>query len=329
VTILILTEEGDVHADYVIKSIQHLGGECIRFHTDTLIGNTRYSYSFSRSGLYDRMTIIDSDRSFSWNEIKAVYYRRPRKPLAPSIIKDDGTRDYVQTEADSLLQGIYQNMLKGKLWINDPTSNRTAGNKLGQLRTAFYIGLQIPDTIVTNQPEAAYQFFLECDKGLICKSMKQELAISNDRSVFIFTHAIPRTATLDTFEEVRFGSSILQRRVRKVSDLRVTLVGQQCFAVEVENDMVDWRSADPYSLHHKIIDLPSALERKLFELQNSYGLVSSQIDLLRTPNDEYVFLEINPNGQWLWIQLLTGMPIAEAIANILMGNCKDMDKNDA
>lgn len=321
--VLILTEEGDVHADYVIKAIQQMGGECIRFHTDTLVQNTKYSYSFSNDRSSDRMFIEDSGISFSLNQIKSVYYRRPRKPLAPPIVEDLGTKEYIQNEAESLLAGIYHNISKGTLWINDPTRNRSAGNKIGQLRTALDIGLSIPDTLVTNEIDTAYQFFIECDKDIVCKSLRQELATTNGQSVFIFTHPIPRTAARDFFEGVKLGSSILQRRVKKLSDIRVTLVGQQCFSVEVENNEIDWRKIDPYSLLHKTIDLPSLLKIKLFELQHRYGLVSSQIDLIRTVNNEYVFLEINPNGQWLWIQLLTGMPIADTIAGVLLGEQTD------
>jgi glutathione synthase/RimK-type ligase-like ATP-grasp enzyme len=64
--------------------------------------------------------------------------------------------------------------------------------------------------------------------------------------------------------------------------------------------------------------LPAAIEEKCVALTQRLGLRFGCIDMIVTPEDKYVFLEINPNGQWRWVQELTGMPIAEAIADLLI-----------
>lgn len=316
--VLVLTEEGDVHADYVIKAIERLGGECIRFHTETLVDNTEYFFSFSGSRAYSNFLIKDSGLDFCVGEIRSVYYRRPKKPVAPQNVEDPGIKEFIENESEALLAGLYLSLTDVNTWVNHPTKNRLAGNKIGQLRKAAEIGLKIPDTLITNSVDKAYHFFYDSNKDVICKSIRQELAFDDGKSVFVFTHKIPKEAKKVSFEGVRSGSSILQRRIRKRSDVRVTLVGHSCFAVEIENDEVDWRKIDPYSLPHKVIDLPDQLKQQLIALQSGYGLLSSQMDLLLTHDNEFVFLEINPNGQWLWVELITGLPIAEAIAKFLL-----------
>ncbi|MNZ28723.1 hypothetical protein D3C78_459550 [compost metagenome] len=45
------------------------------------------------------------------------------------------------------------------------------------------------------------------------------------------------------------------------------------------------------------------------------------IDFVCDPQGNLWFLEINPNGQWAWIENLTGYPIAEAIVDELEAIC--------
>ena len=319
-SILVLTEEGDVHADYVIKAIEQRGGKCIRFHTETLVENIEYIFSMSKDRSLIGFIIKDSGLEFQIEDIKSVYYRRPKRPVAPLNVGDLGIKEFIQTESEATLDGFFYSLAHVNTWMNHPIKNRVAGNKIGQLCKATQIGLNIPDTIITNNVDKAYQFFRECNSDIICKSIRQELSLLNGQSVFVFTHTIPKEAERESFEGVRFGSSILQRRIHKKSDVRVTLIGHSFFSVEIENDEVDWRKKDPYLLPHRIIDLPDYLKRHLLELQSSYGLFSSQIDLLITHDGEFVFLEMNPNAQWLWVELITGLPIADAIASILLGN---------
>ena len=63
--------------------------------------------------------------------------------------------------------------------------------------------------------------------------------------------------------------------------------------------------------------LPVAEVRRCRALVRRLGLRFGAIDMVQTPSGEHVFLEINPNGQWLWIERATGLPIANAIARLL------------
>ena len=81
----------------------------------------------------------------------------------------------------------------------------------------------------------------------------------------------------------------------------------------------DWRQADPFTIPHRIVDLDPTVEAALRRMLAQYGLHYGAIDMIVTPDGEYVFLELNPNGQWLWIELITGAPMAEAMTDLLAG----------
>ena len=100
-------------------------------------------------------------------------------------------------------------------------------------------------------------------------------------------------------------------------------MGERVFAAEIASQSSartrhDWRHYDVDSTPHTVHQLPPAIERACITLVRSLGLVYGAIDFVLTPDGEYVFLEINPNGQYLWIEHLTGLPITAAIVDHLM-----------
>jgi glutathione synthase/RimK-type ligase-like ATP-grasp enzyme len=116
----------------------------------------------------------------------------------------------------------------------------------------------------------------------------------------------------------------VQEYVPKKVELRVTVIGSKTFAVEIHSQehmdsKHDWRRGDPLQLRHKLVSLPSDVEAHCIELVSTMGLAFSAIDLIRTPEDKYIFLEINPNGQWAWIQqVLPEVPLRETLADLLI-----------
>src|SRR6185295_16367444 len=121
---------------------------------------------------------------------------------------------------------------------------------------------------------------------------------------------------------MRWSPLILQEYVPKHVELRVTVVGGEIFPAEIESQgsarsRDDWRRYDlartPYRRH----TLPADVAERLLGVVRAFGLCYGAIDLVLTPDGRYVFLELNGNGQWLWIEDLTQMPIADAITSVL------------
>jgi len=107
----------------------------------------------------------------------------------------------------------------------------------------------------------------------------------------------------------------------------VTVVGDRVFSAAIESQAtdrtrVDWRRYDHRNTPVTAIELPSDLVRRLQTLVDRLQLSFAAIDLILTPEGEFVFVEVNPNGQYLWIEEATGLPISDAVADHLVERCK-------
>ncbi len=127
----------------------------------------------------------------------------------------------------------------------------------------------------------------------------------------------PRTSAL------RSCPVIVQEQIPWRVELRVTVVGDQIFACEIHSQIsnharLDWRRYDTGATPHLVHELPGEIADRCVALTHRLGLRYGAVDLILTPDGRYVFLEINPNGQWLWIENLTGLPISQAVCDLLL-----------
>lgn len=102
----------------------------------------------------------------------------------------------------------------------------------------------------------------------------------------------------------------------------MTVVGDRVFTCAIhsqdsEKTMHDWRRYDFDNVRHEAYQLPAEVEAKILGFMSATGLIFGAIDMVLTPQGDYVFLEVNPQGQWGWIEEFTGLPIARAIAELL------------
>jgi glutathione synthase/RimK-type ligase-like ATP-grasp enzyme len=124
------------------------------------------------------------------------------------------------------------------------------------------------------------------------------------------------------FDDVSHSPCIFQRYIDKRFELRITVVADQLFAAKIDSQANeeakhDWRRAI-HSGEYSPYELPNEIAEKCLRLVKEFGLQFGAIDMIVTPADEYVFLEVNPNGQYGWIETRTGLRISEAIARALV-----------
>jgi glutathione synthase/RimK-type ligase-like ATP-grasp enzyme len=198
-------------------------------------------------------------------------------------------------------------------WVNPRAADDTAHHKPYQWAIAHDLGLSLPRTLVTNKPEEARKFI---DKvGLGKTAFKAFLAT---QEAWRETRLV-EASDLDELESVRFAPVIFQEYVNGV-DLRVTVVGHKIFAAEIDARKtrypVDMRMVVG-DASVRPIKLPSKIDKLIMKLQRRLGLYYGAIDIRRTPQGEYFFLEVNPAGQWLFVEQRTGLPISQAVADLL------------
>jgi glutathione synthase/RimK-type ligase-like ATP-grasp enzyme len=105
-------------------------------------------------------------------------------------------------------------------------------------------------------------------------------------------------------------------------ELRITIIGNRIFAAETESQSLpearlDWRRG-AFSLKWRAVDLPEEISGKCLQLARRLGLAFGAIDMIVNPDGEYIFLEIHPSGQWLWIEEQTGLPLLDCFCEMLV-----------
>lgn len=188
-----------------------------------------------------------------------------------------------------------------------------------QLRLAARVGLKTPATLVTNQREELIEFYHKHEGNIIAKPFYRTFVESDTGYDTILTSKVSRD-DLKKNNGLELTPVIFQEYIEKMYELRVTCVGDNVFAAKIdsqasEKTRVDWRNYDFEKVRHTAYDLPVHIKDRCLDLSKELGLKYGAMDFIVTPNNEYVFLENNPNGQWLWIENLTDLPISLSIAN--------------
>ena len=240
--------------------------------------------------------------------VRAVWWRRPSEFGPPDTLRDPAHRRLALSEASTAFHGLFAAM--DALWINPPALDAAAGHKPYQLTLAQSLGLEIPQTMMTSDPEEAREFWRACDGDVI---YKQFIALPDTWSE---TRRLGEAETKVADAAIRLAPVIFQRHVAAVADLRVTIVGDEVFAAAVDVRDLTYDVDVRMNVHAKHVahDLPDQVSEKLRALMRRLGLVYGAIDLRLTEDGRYVFLEINPAGQFLYVEQQTGQPITAALA---------------
>jgi hypothetical protein len=207
--------------------------------------------------------------------------------------------------------------LNDSIWVNPRAVNRLAGNKIHQLAAAVKAGFSTPRTIFSNNVEAVLQF-IEAVRPAQCINKTITPYICPDSSQK-YTGFIDADTIRQFSSELQLCPSIFQEHIIPKFELRVTVVGTEIFSAKInKRDALepDWRKEildDIYTTYQ----LSGEFRTKLLHLHAAFGLVYGAYDFIVDRSDNIVFLEVNPAGQWLWLEEKLGLPISNAIARYL------------
>ena len=318
-SVLMISTKLDPHVDAVLERLEKRGVPCFRLNTDHFHEEYRLAMTDEPAGT---ITITDKwDRACVFpHGVRSVWMRKPETPLPPPGVDDDGVIEYVQGEMRELMG--FMPMDARVPWINNPDENRRHQRKFPQLRLARNLGLRVPRSIITNDPQEAEAFFATCPDGMICKPLLMGSHYVEGEHYVAYTRPIPQSEFASLKESISLCPTYLQETIAKDHELRVTIIGDELFCCRIDSQGVkgaeqDWRAVDTDKLPHTIVDLPDEVDAALRAYLKACGLRFGAFDLIVTPQGEYVFLELNPNGQWYWVELSTGAPMADAMADLL------------
>lgn len=317
--VLLLTHSGDFYTiDLVAEALARKGARPFRLNTDLFPSSIKLS---ARAG-DDRAAQLVSETGgrIAAEEVRAVWARKLWVPRMGDDL-DERFREMCVRESTAALEG-FLDALHGARWVNDLQRERAAENKQRQLRVAERAGLRVPRTLVTNDPEAARQFYDETEGQMVAKLLRPLTVSMTAAPLFVYTSRV-REEDLAGAEALRHSPMVFQEMIPKERELRVAWVAGEAFAGALDasgtsRGQTDWRKAAPDECQWQAAELPPAISSGLRAMMSELGLVYGAVDLIRTPAGEYVFLEVNPGGEWGMLERDLGLPISEAIADALL-----------
>lgn len=207
-------------------------------------------------------------------------------------------------------------------WVNTfEAIDRLTCNKLLQQKHAARAGLSVPETVVSNIPDRVSQFSRQHAGRLLTKSIGYVLLDPSDELV-LYSELFETAELEQSAAAIRACPLYVQEYIPKKYEYRVMVIGEKVLACRIDSQAspqtrVDWRHYDFEHVEHVAAVLPREVEEKLRFFMRSVGLSYGAIDLIETPSGEWVFLEVNPSGQWDWIAKLAGLPIPDTVAQML------------
>ncbi|MFV2062971.1 MAG: MvdC/MvdD family ATP grasp protein [Chloroflexota bacterium] len=313
-SVLIVAREDDVHTAAVVQHIEKAGAEHVVADLSEFPQSSRLDVRYSCCGERE-LTLTLGGRRHDLADFGSAWWRRPQQPLISSDITSDTHRMFAANESAEALAGLWYAL--ETFWVNDPATDHVAHRKITQLGVAQDVGLKLPDTLIKNDPDEARRYIDSRGyRNVIYKAFSAlEQAWRETR--------ILREEELDLVDYVKYAPVIFQEYIEAAVDLRITIVGEDVFPAAIHSQATTYPTDFRMDMARARIEpaiLPKDVEVRLHDFMARLGLRYGAIDMRLQPDGTYVFLEVNPAGQWLFIEEATGQPISESLARLLVKN---------
>jgi MvdD family ATP-grasp ribosomal peptide maturase len=320
-SILIVTQSNDNDSvTRVTESIARKGGHTIRFDTDRYPTDVRLTAYYGPSS--ERLTLTNEEGEFDLRKVTAIWHRRINFGAHLPAELDRQLRSASIGEASAAAHGMLASL---KTFRMDHLRHiRHAENKQLQLQVARELGFDTPRTLTTNDPAAVSAFAKSCEDGIVTKMLSSFAIYDDGKELVVFTNPV-QPEDLEDLSGLSLCPATFQELLPKSLEIRVTVVGQRVLSASVDSQVSaraahDWRRDGlrmiqdwrPYQLPHEV-------EEKVLRLMDYFSLNYGAIDIILTPDGRHVFLELNPCGEFFWLEHAPGLPISDAIADVLLG----------
>jgi glutathione synthase/RimK-type ligase-like ATP-grasp enzyme len=318
--LLIITNRHDLACDYLIVRLRERGIPFGRLNTDQYTESVSVDIALDEDNL-SYVIRLENNREVYPADVTAVYFRQPITPSFKAAA-NGVDRAFAEAELTETLRSLWR-VIPEELWLNHPKKLWLASNKVEQLIAAKEVGFQIPDTLISFSPERIRAFFEQHDGRVIAKAVKHGFIRSDDDLLLAGTQQLPRDF-VDHINEFARIPMTFQEEIDKEEEVRAIVVGERVFATRIlvggqDSSTIDWRVAEltGANLIHEQISLPLHVEQKCLSIVQYFGLKYSSMDIVKDRQGRFIFLELNPNGQWGWIEQIVGYPIRDQIIDTL------------
>ncbi|WP_419419201.1 hypothetical protein ACNVED_11740 [Legionella sp. D16C41] len=302
---LILTEPDDMHAALVKIALEEVGHQVRLLFTADQPTKQKNSILIDKNLCQWRNSY--NQQTYSDHTYDVVWSRRVRKPFLPehSIHPDD--LSFIRRENTLFHECLTQHIAPNAWWVNPKESSVRANWKLLQLKLATKSGFTIPKSLFSNDPKTIRNFIAKYEEeGVIYKPLCSNFWFEENQLKIAYTAKINQT-NLPSDNALQFTPGIFQKEIKKKYELRITCFGNYIVAAKLDSQKhpegkVDWRAITPNEMDVEPYRLPAIIEKNLRQFMQEMKIVFGTFDFIVTPDDEYIFLEVNEQGQFLWIE---------------------------
>ena len=247
-------------------------------------------------------------------EAKVIWYRRLLLPPNAGIF-DSEEAPFVRHESRHFLEGLFLSL--NIPWVNPMAAVHLAERKLYQLRLAQDVGLTIPETMVSNSFESLTTF-LDRHRDVICKPVYSGLQMTDRQTYSVYTHLFDKEILNDD-PATQSCPTLVQRQIIKEADVRVTFFGNDYFAVAITgadgSNPLDWRKPG-LNVKYENITVGPQIIKGCLQMMESMGLVYGAFDFVRDMTGQLFFLEVNPAGEWAWLDLELNLNMRDRLISL-------------
>jgi glutathione synthase/RimK-type ligase-like ATP-grasp enzyme len=316
-TVLLITERFDPTADLIISELRRREEPCVRWNLDQIPTGSTLTYRASNER-FDSHIVTDG-RTINLADVASIWWRGFQPSGFPANLVGE-QRQFAIMEWRLALMALMK--IGDFFWINHPERERLADSKPAQLYAARKFGLEIAPTIITNNPDEVRSFLAHTKGAVVYKGLAQPLNMEPGKALFTRELTEKEIANLDL---ISVTPGIFQAHIEKAYEVRATVVGTRIFAAKIDSQSAfatrtDWRRA-PFEVQYEAIFLPPEIETGIHDLMRYFDLVYGAFDFIVAPDGRYLFLEVNPAGQYMWIEYATGLKITETLADALGEPC--------
>ena len=314
---LIISSTIDFSTDLICYELKCQKKKYLRINRDVF-----HEYGILYSLDKEEMEISISNKKYLINNqnLKSVYFR------APVFLR--AHKHYTLNEQLSRSQwsAFLRNLIvfDNAKWINHPVYTYQAENKLYQLKLAKQNGLLLPITYVGNEIPKD----INDTPNYIVKALDTALFYDNSQELFTYSSILTGKELVES--NIKDAPIILQECLNEKVDIRVTYIDGEVFPVSITKNgkgiVGDWRKTKKEELVYKATDLPIKIVKNINKLMKTLKLNFGGIDFALVDN-KYYFIEVNPTGEWAWLENVSGCAISKKIVNSLVGGGKQWKKS--
>jgi glutathione synthase/RimK-type ligase-like ATP-grasp enzyme len=305
----ILTIEEDIHALIVQKALQDYEDVCCHIvETNRISGNL--GPSWTNSDYFELGCTVPTVEGayIDVHALDAIWWRRTNFPQqVPSAVTNSVHIDAINRDCRTALMGLLLNEFSGS-WINEPAATSLAENKLIQLRAAQRVGFRTPLTLVSQDPVQIKQFHAALGNETIIKCVK------GTTQTPLMTKMVSEEHLTDE-DSLRLCPAIYQEYIPGNLHVRAHCFGDKVLAALIKSEDLDWRLN--LTVPFEALELDETVKHKVRNLLRALNLKMGVLDLKLLHGNIPVFLEVNPQGQFLFTEGLSGLELTTAFTEFL------------